>query len=501
MVPLLFWVAAGVALTLDTAHPALANGGQGHDGALGVGSAMPLVVAGVAALGIGAVILLLYAKFRKSAQGPLAVLGRSEYVATVLGFSRNAKLLLARSAVSGLSTGPWALLFNLYLLAVGFDPKFVAMAASLNWLSHGLFVIPAGIISDLFGRRQVFLLAFTISLVLRAGRVATLDPTTILVLSAVGGMAEGFHAITGSPFMTEQTRPHERVHMFTLSAVFFGVSMAVGNWFGGRLPVWLAAPLGVEGESFVALRAALLVSLAFGVVSMVPIYLIKEQWRVISIKSWFAGLTSMGTMAKLTLTQGLEAVALGMVVTFFNVMFATQYGASTAFIGTLFATTTMVAAGFTLLTPLVVKRLGQVRALTGIQLTGLPFLIAIVSAPNMMFASGGYVMRQTFAGAGFEGTGGMGAPIERLWPMLVVNERERGTTEGLMHSFREFPMAIGAAMAGPMMARGQWNQIYLIAAGWFAASFLAFYFFFRPMEVRMTRTAAAVAGGSEAGNS
>ena len=277
---------------------------------------------------------------------------------------------------------------------------------------------------------------------------------------------------------------------------------SVGNLFGGRLPLFLAAPLGVEGDSFVALRAAMLVTFVLGALSMVPIYLIQEQWQCISIKSWFARLTSRGTMAKLTLTQGIEAVALGMVVTFFNVMFATRFGASTPFIGTLFATTTIVIAGFTLFTPLLVKHLGQVRALTGIQLTGLPFLLAIVSAPNAMFAGGAYIMRQTFAGAGSGGTGGMGAPIERLWPMLVVNQHERGTTAGLMHSFQEFPMAIGAAIAGPMMERGQWSQIYLIAAGWFAASFLAFYFFFRPMEIRMARTAAAaVVGGSTAGDS
>ncbi len=487
-------------LTLARTYPALTNGEHGHE--QWAGSPIPLLIAAVVALGVAAVVLLLYARYRQADRGPIAALRRSEYVTTVLGFSRNAKLLLARSAISGLSAGPWLLLFNLYLLAAGFDAKFVALVTSLNWISHGLFVIPAGIISDMLGRRRVFLVAFAISLALRVGRITTLEPITILLLSAVGGVTEGFHAITGAPFMTEQTRPHERVHMFTLSAVLLGVSLSVGNLFGGRLPLVLAAPLGVEVDSFVALRAAMLVTFVLGALSMVPIYLIREQWQSISIKSWFAGLTNRGTMVKLTLTQGIEAVALGMVVTFFNVMFATRFGASTPFIGTLFATTTMVIAGFTLFTPLLVKHLGQVRALTGIQLTGLPFLLAIVSAPNAMFAGGAYIMRQTFAGAGAAGTGGMGAPIERLWPMLVVNQHERGTTAGLMHSFQEFPMAIGAAMAGPMMERGQWSQIYLIAAGWFAASFLAFYFFFRPMEVRMARTAAAaVVGGSTAGDS
>src|SRR5688572_5174033 len=45
------------------------------------------------------------------------------------GFSRNARLLLIRSPFSGLSVSLLRLLFNLYLIAVGFDLLFVAKFA------------------------------------------------------------------------------------------------------------------------------------------------------------------------------------------------------------------------------------------------------------------------------------------------------------------------------------------------------------------------------------
>jgi hypothetical protein len=48
------------------------------------------------------------------------------------GFSRNARLLLLRSPFSGLSVSLLRLLFNLYLLAVGFDMLFVAKFAAIN---------------------------------------------------------------------------------------------------------------------------------------------------------------------------------------------------------------------------------------------------------------------------------------------------------------------------------------------------------------------------------
>ncbi|MBI2223480.1 MAG: radical SAM protein, partial [Betaproteobacteria bacterium] len=73
------------------------------------------------------------------------------YLRRILGFSRNARLLLARTPLNGLSVSIWRLLFYLYLLAAGHDTLFVAQLASINWIFHGLTVIPAGILSDLFG--------------------------------------------------------------------------------------------------------------------------------------------------------------------------------------------------------------------------------------------------------------------------------------------------------------------------------------------------------------
>src|SRR5262249_38648801 len=105
---------------------------------------------------VGAAVLLVIALFliRQAKQGTL--IGKR-----FRGFSRNARLLLIRSPFSGLSVSLIRLLFNLYLLAVGFDTLFVAQFAAINWTCHGLSVIPSGVLSDLFGRRRVFLIGYS----------------------------------------------------------------------------------------------------------------------------------------------------------------------------------------------------------------------------------------------------------------------------------------------------------------------------------------------------
>lgn len=488
---------SGLLLALTWAHPAWANGEHGHaEGGEATTSALYFLAFLLAVALLAVWVWLTYRWRPRSAIGRrVARMVHSDYVSQVRGFSRNAKLLIARSALTGLQFGPWQLLFNLYLLAVGFDAQFVAQVNVANWLAHGLMVIPTGMLSDLLGRRRIFLVFFALSAVLRVPRIFVLDPEAILFFSALGGMAEGAHSVVGAPFMVEQSRPHERVHLFSVSAVVLAISLTLGNAVGGYLPLWLGAPLGVSGSSFTALRWALMVSIPLALVSMLPIYVIREQWQPISLRKWYRGLTSKGTIAKLTLTQGLEAVGLGLVVTFFNIFFATKFGASSVFIGNMFALTTVITAVATLFTPLVVKRMGMVKGLVGIQLAGLPFLFLMALSPNMWLSGAGYMFRATFTGASIGPGGGMGAPIEHLWPMEVVKPHERGTTNGLMHAFLEFPISIGAAMAGPLMARGEWVQVYFLAGAWFAASYVSYLIFFQPMEARR-RLAATQATGS-----
>ena len=101
--------------------------------------------------------------------------GIREYWKTVQNFSPNAKLLLARGILGTFSGSIWGLIFNIYLLSLGFDKAFVGLMLSYDWFAHGALVIPAGIISDLFGRRRVYLIAFFINMLIGFAMLFTLE--------------------------------------------------------------------------------------------------------------------------------------------------------------------------------------------------------------------------------------------------------------------------------------------------------------------------------------
>jgi MFS family permease len=460
---------AAFAGVLVLAATAWGDGGHGHGPEEGVRAPVAVWLIGIALTILVAILVVRQAR------------GGGEYLRRVRGFSRNARLLLLRTPFSGLSVSIWRLLFYLYLLAAGHDTLFVAQLASINWIAHGLSVIPSGILSDLFGRRRVFLVSYGGNILGTAGLILAQEPMALLVLAAVQGAFEGGHAIVGPPFMVEQSRPDERVHLFSIGGFATVGAASLGNLVAGLLPMAFGPLLGLGPEHAGALRASLFCVLPVMVFSALPIYLIDERWQPIDIRRWWKSLESYGTIGMLAITEGGAGLALGMTAPFFAVFFARELHASTTAIGVIFSVGSILTAFATLLAPIIVRRLGRVRTVAVLKFLGVPFLILIGLAPGIVTAGIMYVLAIILVGGAFPNKA-LTDPIYSLFSMEVVKQRERGTTNGVMHAFSEFPMGMGAWIAGPFMAAGNWAMPYYLAGAVYALTFVAFYAYFSRFE-------------------
>lgn len=95
------------------------------------------------------------------------------YLATVRAFSRDARLLLATQALASISyIGIYLVLFNLYLVRLGYDTGFIGWINGVSFLCFAFFSLPAGMMGathfvEPLGRPhtiQVSLLGITICL-------------------------------------------------------------------------------------------------------------------------------------------------------------------------------------------------------------------------------------------------------------------------------------------------------------------------------------------------
>ena len=101
---------------------------------------------------------------------------------------------------------------------------------------------------------------------------------------------------------------------------------------------------------------------------------------------------------------------------------------------------------------------------------------------DIVWAGVFYVFAILFIGGPYPNKG-ISDPIYTLFAMEVVKERERGTTNGIMHAFVEFPMGIGAGLAGSFMAVGDWQSAYVLGGAIFGLAFVLYYLYFARLDV------------------
>jgi len=401
------------------------------------------------------------------------------YFNKIRRFSRNARLLLSATIMHGLAYGIWGVIFNLYLLGLGFQEDFIGFLFLVGGVIYGLAALPAGIVCDRIGRRRSLLLGATVGVVFNSFQVFTSDPNVLLSASFLGGLLGPLSWVAEAPFMMENSEPEERTHLFSVSFTVFMVFSMVGNLLGGSLPRVLCGLLGVASDSVLAFRATLVVSIGVLLVALLPYYLIKERREQRSrdeVSTGFSlkNIQSKVIMSKLALTAGLIGLGAGFIVPLFNVFFARKHAATPEQIGLIFALGDVTIAIGTLLAPVISGKLGKVRGVGLTELISIPFIYGIALSPNLGFAAISYLARGSLMN--------MAGPIRNNFYMEVVLESERGATSGLTIMADNIPRAISAGLAGQIMKAGNYDVPYIATSILYFAASTLFLTFFRKTE-------------------
>lgn len=404
------------------------------------------------------------------------------YLFQLSQFSRNARLFLLLGLSSWLGTSVWTVLFNLYLLSLGFDVKFIGLWLTINMLLHGLFAIPSGVLADRIGRRNTFLLANLLQVLSRAAALFVVDATPLLVLAAVIGFGDGAHAVAGAPFMVENSRPEERTHLFSLEASLTWVSRMLGSVLGGLLPVGAAMTLGLSIDDPAVGRIALLASLPIILAGLLPIYFISEKRspperrQTLGQFVRFSHLQSRGAILLLVLTTVFFGFGFGFTVPFLNVFFNQAYDATADQVGFILALGAWAAAIGSLFTPFVARRMGKVKGLFVTQLACFPFLIFLGAMPNLPLSVLLFFL--------WRSVWSFSNPLRNQFSMEIVSTRERATTNGLMHGALDLMAAPASYAAGLALATGNYVLSFGVAALAFAANAVLWLVFFSKTEKR-----------------
>jgi MFS family permease len=386
--------------------------------------------------------------------------------------------------MGGFGWGIWMVIFNLYLLDLGFREDFIGYMFLLSGLASGLAAFPAGIISDRIGRRKSLLTGATVGSVSNMVLVFTSSPFLLLAVSLLGGLVGILSWVARAPFMMENSEPEERTHLFSISFTTFLLSNMTGSFVGGFLPKIFSSVFAVESTSVEVYRATLTVSVMSLFLALLPYYAIREKQQrervEINIgKPSLRIVESRTVIGKLVLTAGLIGLGAGLIVPFFNVFFRNKLGATSEQIGIIFALGNISVAAGTTLAPIVSSRLGKVRTVAFTELCSIPFIYGIAFSPNLGLAAASYLARGALMN--------MAGPVRTNFAMEAVQKEERATTSGLTIMADGVPRAISASIAGQLMRGGNYVLPYMITSVIYFFASMLFLLFFRKMEKQSIR--------------
>ncbi|MEO4054590.1 MFS transporter [Solibacillus sp. CAU 1738] len=250
--------------------------------------------------------------------------------------------------------------------------------------------------------------------------------------------------MSGVPFLAENSKPSERMHLFSIHFALVTVSNVVGSLLGGVIAdclQWLLKMGEVK-----SIQIALIIGIAIFFFGLFPLFKLKSTSpiqkveEVKGIKPVKTKEASFNFNFKMIVLFGIANLLIGtgsgLVIPYLNLYFANRFDASNSYIGLILALGSAMTAVAMLIGPILVKRVGKVRALVIFQLMSIPFLFLTAFTNSIFFASLGFLLRQALMNAG--------NPIQSAIAMDVVDDKYKG----LANSVNQTVFNIGWATMG-----------------------------------------------------
>ena len=275
-------------------------------------------------------------------------------------FNRNVRLFFLYGISINAGMALFTLLYNLYLLRLGYQEDFIGQVAGMAPLATGLIALPVGMLSDRFGRKPFLLGSSLLLTVSQLGLCFAGAPWALLAFSFVGGLGSACIWVNHVPFLSDNAHPSRRAEALVIWTALQGQ---------GLMPGALAWFLGASTEMPEPFRYSLLLGAFFSLAAALPLLAVEgrthhqvssgappEEADADSGRPWRV----CTAIAVLSAGRGFS---MGLTYPFFNVFFEEELRVGPAAIGAIFFLSQLVSLPTTFGAPSLVRRLGPTAAI------------------------------------------------------------------------------------------------------------------------------------------
>jgi MFS family permease len=369
-----------------------------------------------------------------------------DYARKVRSFRPNARLYLINVLISGVSVGVFRLLFNFYVLSLGFDEALLGKLITTSSLTALIVALPVGYVSDLLGRKRALILGGALTGFATLGMVLWPSEPVFYAMNVLSGLAQSLWSITMGPFIMENSGDEERTYLFSFG---FGLQMLsgfAGNWIGGYLPTWMGNWQGVSAGDSLAYAWSLAAVSATFTLGLIPLLALRRQRNPGEERSIFAPLTYAAEhpkmLGKLVTPMLVTSIGAGLIMPFMNVFFRVVHNQPDPVIGSLFAWGSLAMGLGLLAAPALADRTGKIQVVVVTQALSVPFLILLGFAPWFWLSAAAYYVRLTLMN--------MSNPVYQTFVMEQVEPEARATVASLVSMAWSFGWAFSPTISGSL---------------------------------------------------
>jgi len=379
--------------------------------------------------------------------------------------------------------GVFRLLFNFYVLSLGFDEALLGSLITTSSMAALLAALPMGYLADLIGRKNSLLISGGLLSFSIAAMVLWPGQGMFYAMNVVSGLAQSLAAVTMAPFLMENSGERERTYLFSFSSGLQMAMASVGNWIGGYLPTWVSGRLEVPPTSSPAYGGALIiVAITLGF-ALIPLVFIRVSRLDRSRRSVFAPISfaakQPALLTKLVLPLLVTSIGAGLIMPFMNVFFRVVHNQPDPVIGSLFAWGSLAMGLGLLIAPPLADRMGKIQLVVITQALSIPFLILLGFSPVFWVSALAYYVRLALMN--------MSTPVYQTFVMEHVEPEARATVASLVSMAWNFGWAFSPTISGYLQVRYGFGPPYLGTIILYVISIVLYWvFFWRDKPQRVT---------------
>ncbi|NOT06437.1 MAG: MFS transporter [Anaerolineales bacterium] len=411
----------------------------------------------------------------------------NEYGVHIRAFKPNARMYLLNVIITGGVMGVFRLLFNFFVLSLGFNEAMLGNLITTSSFVALLAALPLGYLADMIGRKGSLIISGALLSLSILAMAIWPSEEMFYAMNIVSGIAQSLAGVTMSPFLMENSDEKERTYLFSFGQGLQMTMASVGNWIGGYLPTWLGNAQNVTATSSMAYGNSIFIIGVGAAIAIIPLLSLKSPRLEKSQRAVFAPFHYAAKnpllLTKLILPMLLTSLGAGLIMPFMNVFFRVVHHQPDTVIGTLFAWGSLAMGIGLLIAPPLAERTGKIQLVVITQALSIPFLILLGFSPIVWVGAASYYIRLSLMN--------MSSPVYQTFIMEHVEPSARATVASLTSMAWNFGWAFSPTISGWLQVKYGFGPPFIGTIILYTISVIMYWAFFWRGSISAVTTPAA----------